>query len=99
MKSYVIEITTFQYNEDVDTAKFWSRDAEIESDYTSKQTGFISRESAYAEETNEVIVVVRWKTNDDADASMNKFMSDESVQDYAAMINGDTMQMKRYSKQ
>lgn len=97
MKPYVIEVTTFKYNETVDTDMFWSRDAQIEEDYTKLQPGYISRESGYSENSNEVVVVVRWKTQADADASMKKFMEDKSVADYAAMINGATMKMARYN--
>lgn len=97
MKNYVIEVTTFKYNATVDADKFWTRDAEIDTDYTSKQTGYISRESGYSENSNEIVVVVRWQTQADADASMKKFMEDTSVADYAAMINGSTMKMSRYN--
>ena len=97
MKNYVIEVTTFKYNATVDADKLWTRDAEIDTDYTSKQTGYISRESGYSENSNEIVVVVRWQTQADADASMKKFMEDTSVADYAAMINGSTMKMSRYN--
>ncbi len=97
MKPYVIEVTTFQYNSIVDADKFWTRDAQIEEDYTKLQPGYISRESGYSENNNEVVVVVRWKTLADADASMKKFMIDTSVADYAEMINGTTMKMTRYN--
>ena len=97
MKPYVIEVTTFKYNTNVDADKFWARDSQIEEDYTKLQPGYISRESGYSENSNEVIVVVRWQTQADADASMKKFMGDTSVADYAAMINGTTMKMTRYN--
>lgn len=97
MTSYVIEVTSFQYNSNVDADVFWARDAAIEADYTSKQPGYISRESGYSKDNNEVIVVVRWKTQEDAAASMKKFMGDQSVADYAQMINGPTMKMARYN--
>lgn len=96
MKPYVIEVTTFKFKESVDANKFWTRDAEIDADYTSQQSGYISRESGYSEGDLEVVVLVRWKTRADADASMKKFMSDQSVHDYANMIDGPTMKMTRY---
>ena len=92
---YVIEITTFNYKSDVNAETFWMRDAEIQADYTSKQPGFLKRESGVSEE-GEVIVVVYWKTQADASASMEKFMQDASVADYAGMIDGSTMKMTRY---
>ena len=92
---YVIEITTFSYKSDVKADVFWTRDAEIQADYTGKQPGFIKRESGLSED-NEVVVVVYWETENDAEASMQKFMQDSSVADYASMIDGPTMNMKRY---
>ncbi len=97
MKPYVIEVTTFKYKTTADVNAFWARDAEIEADYTSMQPGYISRESGYSPDNNEVVVVVRWRTDEDANASMNKFMSDASVEDYAAMIDGASMKMARYT--
>ena len=93
---YVIEVVTFRYKPSVDSADFWARDAKIQADYTARQPGFISRESGYANDGREVLVVVRWETLADADSSMKKFGSDASVQDFVEMIDGSTMKMKRY---
>lgn len=96
IKSYVIEITTFKIKTTVTTENFWKEDAKIDTNYTSKQPGYISRESAFNDETDEVLVVAKWKKMEDADASMQKFMKDTSVANYANMIEGNTMRMKRY---
>lgn len=96
MESYVIEVTSFKYKTSVDAYDFWKEDAKIQDIYTSKQPGYISRESGYSKDSNEVVVVVRWKTMSDAEASMNKFMSDASVTTFANMIDGPTMKMARY---
>ena len=96
MNPYVIEVVTFKYNTTVNTDDFWKEDAKIETGYTSKQPGFISRESGYSKNEGEVLVVVRWKTQADAEASMKKFMNDESVKDFANMIDAPTMKMERY---
>lgn len=95
-KPYVIEITSFKYKATVDANQFWEEDAKVEEIYTSRQPGYISRESGYSDNENEVVVVVRWNKQSDADASMQKFMTDESVKDYANMIEGSTMKMARY---
>ncbi len=97
METYVIEVTTFKYKKSVTADAFWSEDARIEEQYTSQQPGFISRESGYSENLNEVIVVVRWKTKEDADASMAKFMKDTSVKTFADMIDESSMKMARYA--
>ena len=96
MKPFVIEVVTFKYKSTINTVDFWKQDAKIQTDYTSKQPGFISRESGYSKDSNEVLVIVKWNTEIDADASMNKFMEDKSVVKFVNMIEPNTMQMKRY---
>ena len=96
MKPYVIEVVTFQYKSIVNATDFWKEDAKVEADYTGQQPGFISRESGYSENGNKVLVIVRWKSMADADASMKKFMNDTSVLDFANMIDAPTMRMVRY---
>ncbi|MEM9341263.1 MAG: antibiotic biosynthesis monooxygenase [Bacteroidota bacterium] len=93
---YVIEVTTLTSNKEIEKGVFAKRDAGVEKDYTSKQPGFIARESAQAED-GEWVVVVYWKTLEDANASMQKFMGDASVADYAAMIDSQSMAMARFS--
>ena len=41
-------------------------------------------------------LVVNGETNEDAEASMQKFMEDKSVTDFVSMIEPGTMHMKRY---
>ncbi len=93
---YVLEVTTFKYSPKADAATFWEEDAKVESSYTSRQPGFISRESGFDTNSKQVIVVVRWKSVKDAEASMQKFMGDASVQTYAGMIDSPSMNMTRY---
>lgn len=94
-KGVVIEVTSFKINANVDMAAFQKRDATIEKDFTSKQPGFLKRLSA-VNDAGEYVVVVYWKSMAEAEASMGKFMKDQSVADYAGMINGTTMKMNRY---
>ncbi|MBC2843782.1 hypothetical protein [Winogradskyella flava] len=92
----VIEVTTFKYKASVNAKDFWKEDAKIQEIYTSKQPGYITRESGYSIESNEVVIVVRWETMGDAEASMKKFMGDTSVAKFVEMIDGPTMKMNRY---
>ncbi|MFK7985946.1 MAG: hypothetical protein AB8I08_07930 [Sandaracinaceae bacterium] len=94
-EGYVIEVTTFRQNEAMSPDAFSAADAEIEASYTSQQPGFLGRISARSEE-GEWAVVVYWETTADADASMQRFMQDASVADYAAAIDPESMQMSRY---
>ena len=92
----IMEVTTFNINSDVDPMAFAKRDAQVERDFTSRQTGFIKRQSGVDEKGNYVVVVF-WKSVKDAEASMGKFMSDTSVADYGQMIEAPTMKMSRYA--
>lgn len=92
----IMEVTTFSINADANPMSFAKRDAQVESDFTSKQPGFITRQSGVDEKGNYVVVVF-WKSMANADASMNKFMGDASVADYAQMIDASTMKMSRYA--
>lgn len=90
----IMEVTTFGISADPMT--FAKRDAQVESAFTSKQPGFIKRQSGVDDDGNYAVVVF-WESMADAEASMNKFMGDASVADYAKMIDGPTMKMARYT--
>ena len=92
----IMEVTTFNINSAEDPIAFAKRDAQVENDFTSKQPGFIKRQSGVDDKGN-YVVVVYWKSIADADASMNKFMGAASVTDYAKMIDGPSMKMSRYT--
>lgn len=92
----IMEVTTFNINADVNPMAFAKRDAQVENDFTSKQKGYIKRQSGIDDKGNYVVVVF-WETLADADASMNKFMGDASVADYAKMIDAKSMKMSRYA--
>ncbi len=92
----IMEVTTFNINSTIDPKIFAQRDAKVESDFTSKQEGFIKRQSAVDEKGN-YVVIVYWNSIANADASMSKFMNDASVADYAQMLDGPTLKMSRYT--
>ncbi|MEL7146204.1 MAG: hypothetical protein AAFO69_07535, partial [Bacteroidota bacterium] len=93
--SYILEVTTFNIKTTTNASTFHKLDGEVEARFTSKQPGFMKRQSAVNEQ-GEYVVLVYWNTIEQAEASMNKFMSDESVASYASMIDGATMNMSRY---
>jgi len=94
--SSVLEVTTFSIKTTANSQTFNKLDAKVQNDFTSKQPGFIRRESG-VNENGVYTVIVYWKTLADAKASMGKFMSDASVADYASMIEGPSMKMNRYN--
>lgn len=91
----VIEVTSFKLMPNVQYADFNLLDTKVERDFTSKQPGFIHRESAMTEK-GEYVVIVFWESSMAAKASMKKFMNDASVKEYASMIDGATMNMAQY---
>ncbi len=91
----VMEVTTFNIQSTIEPKKFNERDAKVEANFTKHQPGFIKRQSG-VDENGQYVVIVFWESAKDADASMQKFMSDPSVADYAQMIDGPSMEMSRY---
>lgn len=91
----VLEVTTFKTKSTANTSTFNNLDAEVENNFTSKQPGFIKRQSGI-NENGDYVILVYWETLQNAQASMEKFMSDASVAEYASMIDGATMKMSRY---
>lgn len=95
-KRSVLEVTTFTLNNNANPQTFNDLDAAVEENFTRHQPGFIKRESG-VNQKGEYVVIVYWDSQENADASMQKFMGDPSVADYAGMINAETMQMNRYN--
>ncbi len=96
IENNVIEITTFNINDDVDPEEFIARDAEIEDEFASLQPGFIRRTSG-VNENDKYVVIVFWDALADADASIAAFGMDPTVADYFAMIDGATFAADRYT--
>lgn len=91
----VIEVATFQLKPGVTAEVFRPLDHAVEVEHVSLQPGFVSRESA-AGKDGEWLVVVHWRSLNDAEASMNSFASVRAAADFMAKIQPDTMVMKRY---
>lgn len=93
----VIEVVTFQLKPGVSYQEFAPIDKAVEVEHVSKQPGFISRESAIGTD-REWLVLVRWESENDADASMNSFMDAKAASEFVDHIDASTMSMKRYMK-
>ncbi|GAL61781.1 antibiotic biosynthesis monooxygenase family protein [Algibacter lectus] len=91
----VLEVTTFKTKSLNNISVFNKLDAEVETNFTAKQPGFIKRQSGI-NENGEYVVLVYWESLENAKASMEKFMTDPSVAKYASMIDGVSMKMSRY---
>lgn len=97
-RAEVIEVVTFDLKQGVTAKEFAPLDKAVGKDHVAKQPGFISRESASGE-NGSWLVVVRWKSVKDADASMTSFTSAPAAQPFMDKLQADTMKMVRYDKQ
>ncbi len=95
VKPYVIELATFREKPQVQRDTFEKRDLQVEEDYISRQTGYITRRIGKAE-NGQRLMMIFWKTIADADAGMKEFLRDQSVADYNKMIDWKTVEMKRF---
>ena len=92
----VIEVVTFQLREGVDPIEFRSIDRAVESQHVARQPGFLSRQSASGD-GGHWLVLVHWRSAEDADASMARFAEAPATAQFLSSIQADTMTMKRYT--
>lgn len=91
----VIEVVTLKLRPGTSVVEFSKVDEAVENQHVSKQRGFISRESAPGAD-RDWVVIVHWRSAPDADASMKSFASAPAAKQFMAMIEPDTMVMKRH---
>ncbi|MEM9807799.1 MAG: antibiotic biosynthesis monooxygenase family protein [Cyanobacteria bacterium P01_D01_bin.56] len=92
----IIEVATFSLKTGVTPDEFYIVDQAVELQHVSQQPGFISRESAVNDD-NEWLVIVRWRSIEDAEASMASFSTAPATAEFMSMLEVDTMSMKRYT--
>lgn len=92
----VVEIARFKLAAGADEQTFLRENERVQREYTPNQPGYISRELAKGED-GEWLVIVHWRTEQDADASMARFMGDPTAQGFVAALDASTASMKRYS--
>lgn len=91
----IIEIVTFKLKPGVSAEEFRKIDKDVEVNHVSKQPGFVSRESA-ADENGNWLVIVHWRSTQDADASMASFEKAPAAANFMARLDASTMSMRRY---
>ncbi|MEM8599068.1 MAG: hypothetical protein AAGF99_04030 [Bacteroidota bacterium] len=92
----VIEVATFLLKPGVTPAAFHPYDQAVEAQHVSQQPGFLARTSAATGE-GEWLVVVHWRSVEDAEASMASFAEAPAAAEFMAHLQPETMQMKHYS--
>lgn len=95
--SKVIEIVRFKLAAGVTPAEFAALDRAVEIQHVAKQRGFVSRESAVGD-NGEWLVIVRWESAEDADASMASFAEAPAAQPFMAQLDASSMTMQRFTK-
>jgi glyoxylase-like metal-dependent hydrolase (beta-lactamase superfamily II) len=93
----VIEIATFKLAPGTTAEQFAPIDQAMEREYISKQSGFISRESA-AGDDGDWLVVNHWKSVKDAEAAMANFAGAPATRAFMSGIDAETMFNRHYTK-
>lgn len=94
-KPYVIELAMFKEKRQVLRDTFDKRDQQVEADYISRQTGYITRRIGIAPD-GERLMMIYWKTAADAANGMKEFLKEQSVADYAKMIDWPTVKLQSF---
>lgn len=93
--SGVIEVVTFKLKPGVSAVEFAPIDHQVELQHVARQPGFESRESAVGSD-NEWLVIVHWRSAEDAEASMASFENAPTAAAFMSKIEASTMSMRRY---
>jgi hypothetical protein len=92
----VIETTTFRLATDTDDAVFLDADRRVQTEFVYQQPGVVRRTTA-RDQNGEWIVVVLWRSENDADAAARLSESDDATSELNALVDKTTIQVRRYS--
>lgn len=95
LKPFVIELATFRLNKNISRDTFEKRDLAFEKEYIANQDGYITRQSGVAANGDRMMMLY-WKTAEDADNSIKQFKKDQSVADYFNMIDQSSVKLRRF---
>ena len=91
----IIEIATVTLLDGVTYGEFTPIDTAVRTEHVAKQPGFLAREAA-AGENGEWLVIVWWRSIEDAEASMASFATAPAAKAFMEKIDPSTLSMKRY---
>ena len=92
-----IEIVTIRLREGVSDEAFLAENRKMESEYLSKLQGFLTRDTARADDGS-YVVILHWERPEDAQASMDRFEAEPKTQDFTALLDMSTFKMTRYTQ-
>lgn len=90
-----VEVIHFRMIDGADEKEFIREDARVGHEYTPKQPGFVSRQSA-KNDKGDWTVIVHWEDPESAEASMQLFPNDPSAKRFLELMDPSTFDMRRY---
>ncbi len=90
-----IEIVNFRLADGVTDEEFVAETKSMERNFLGKLHGFLDRDTGRSP-TGDWIVVLHWKSAEDAQASMEKFVAAEGTKSFTSKIDMSTFKMTRF---
>jgi hypothetical protein len=94
--SSVVETVRFRLNDGVEVSDFLKLNERVENEYMALRPGFVSRQTALSAD-NEVLVLVTWASEQDADATIGAFFGAPETQEFLAAVDKQTVASGRYA--
>lgn len=92
----MIETVTFRLAPDTDEAVFLDADRRVQTEFFYRQPGLLRRTTA-RDRHGEWIVIVIWRSEDDAEAATRRSEHDPATSELMALVDRATVQTRRYS--
>jgi hypothetical protein len=95
----VIETMTFRLVEGTDREAFLAVDKRLQSDFAYQQPGLVRRTTARGrgDQDGEWLVVDLWRSRADADAAAAAWDDDPTAQEFMALVDRDSVDIRRYT--
>lgn len=91
----VLETIRFHLREGVSDEDFLGRNQTVEREYMAKRPGFSARWTSKSA-TGEWLVVVRWNSVAEAEATINEFLKAPQTQEFLAVVDPSTVSLGHY---
>jgi hypothetical protein len=92
----VIEIMTFRLLPDIEPEAFIAADAVVQSDFSYQQPGIVRRTIANADDGTWLIHTI-WDSDEAAAAGSKAFSATDLCNDFVALIDGTTINVRTYT--
>jgi heme-degrading monooxygenase HmoA len=91
----VVEVVRFRLAHGASESSFLEENRKAQA-FVAQQPGFVGREIARGDDGG-WLVIVRWRSAADADASFSKFVAAAEMQPFMALLDGASMEAGRYT--